>query len=174
MSPPLTDSSNDSPATRLIPATSAHFDWAMAGDESAPFADALRLPPGGLGSPEVLAWAKRSAAIVEEAIHAPGGWMIVEGDEVIGMIGFKGPPCRGVVEIGYGVVEGRRSRGHATRAVARVIIEAAACGLDLRAETSVGNLASQLVLERNGFRRCGERVDAEDGVLVMWQRDHVR
>ena len=171
--PPLKGSVTDSTATRLIPATAAHFDWAAAGDESAPFAGAIRLPPGGLESPQVLAWAKRIAAIVEDSTHAPGGWLIVDGDEVVGMIGFKGAPQRGVVEIGYGVVESRRSRGHATRAVAWVVIEAAARGLDLTAETSFGNLASQIVLERNGFRRCGEREDAEDGILVLWRRNHV-
>jgi RimJ/RimL family protein N-acetyltransferase len=47
---------------------------------------------------------------------------MVEGDEVVGMISFKGPPRGGVVEIGYGVAESRRGRGHATRAVALTIV----------------------------------------------------
>lgn len=37
------------------------------------------------------------------------------------------------------------------------------------AETSAGNVASQRVLERNGFVRTGERVDEEDGQLICWQ-----
>jgi RimJ/RimL family protein N-acetyltransferase len=37
------------------------------------------------------------------------------------------------------------------------------------AETRVDNIASQRVLERNGFVQIGERVDAEDGPLICWQ-----
>ena len=50
-----------------------------------------------------------------------------------------------------------------------MIAELRARGLDPIAETSVENRASQRVLERNGFVRCGERVDPEDGVLVAWR-----
>lgn len=39
----------------------------------------------------------------------------------------------------------------------------------LTAETSVDNPASQTVLARNGFRRVGEREDAEDGPLICWR-----
>lgn len=36
-------------------------------------------------------------------------------------------------------------------------------------ETGVDNIASQRVLERNGFIRIGERIDAEDGPLICWE-----
>lgn len=39
----------------------------------------------------------------------------------------------------------------------------------LSAETGVGNIASQRVLERNGFIRTGERIDAEEGPLICWE-----
>ena len=37
------------------------------------------------------------------------------------------------------------------------------------AETGVGNLPSQRVLSRNGFRQTGTRTDAEDGPVICWQ-----
>jgi RimJ/RimL family protein N-acetyltransferase len=33
----------------------------------------------------------------------------------------------------------------------------------------VQNIASQRVLERNGFARIGERSDLEDGELILWR-----
>ena len=40
----------------------------------------------------------------------------------------------------------------------------------VNAETSIDNIASQRVLERNGFARVGERVDEEDGPLYCWRK----
>ncbi len=37
------------------------------------------------------------------------------------------------------------------------------------AETRTDNIASQRVLECNGFTRTGERLDEEDGVLLCWR-----
>lgn len=39
----------------------------------------------------------------------------------------------------------------------------------IAAETGVGNIASQHVLERNGFARAGERINAEDGPVICWE-----
>jgi RimJ/RimL family protein N-acetyltransferase len=41
----------------------------------------------------------------------------------------------------------------------------------VNAETSVKNPSSQRVLERNGFARVGERVDEEDGPVIVWRRE---
>ncbi len=38
------------------------------------------------------------------------------------------------------------------------------------AKTAINNLASQRVLEKNGFTPCGKTIDAEDGALVLWSR----
>jgi len=61
--------------------------------------------------------------------------------------------------------------GAATRAVGLLVAEAQR---DTRisavsAETSIDNIASQRVLERNGFQRIGERVDAQDGPVICWK-----
>lgn len=160
------DSSTTERSTHLIVATAAHFDWAMLGPEAPP-ANGLRLSEGGLEAPGVLAWIQRASVAVSHAIGRAAAWLIVEGDEAVGIISFKGVQPDGAVEIGYGIAESHRNRGHASRAVALLVRESD--GLHLVAETSVDNRASQVVLERNGFRRCGERIDPEDGALLSWR-----
>jgi RimJ/RimL family protein N-acetyltransferase len=76
------------------------------------------------------------------------------------------------VEIGYGIAPSKRGNGYATVAVA-AMVEAALLdpSVDtLTAETAVQNLASQGVLERNGFARAGTRFDVEDGEVIRWAR----
>jgi RimJ/RimL family protein N-acetyltransferase len=38
----------------------------------------------------------------------------------------------------------------------------------LVAETAVGNLPSQRVLEANGFAKTGTSVDADEGEAIVW------
>jgi RimJ/RimL family protein N-acetyltransferase len=100
--------------------------------------------------------------------------MIVVDGEVVGLCSYKGPPdLDGVVEIGYGVAPSRRERGHATRAITDLLKVAVQDRAIRRvvAETMTANLASQRVLERNGFVREGERIDPEDGEVILWRRD---
>ncbi len=156
-------------STRLVAATPAHFDWMRRRAAGNHHGD-LRLPPDGLDSPEVLAWIERTSIEVGAAIGLPTAWLIVCGNEVVGLISFKDSPRPGVAEIGYGVAAERRGRGHATAAVALLITHANERGLELVAETNTANEPSRIVLERNGFERCGERVDPEEGLLVLWRR----
>ena len=82
-----------------------------------------------------------------------------------------------MVEIGYGVAESRRKRGHATRAVAAMLDHARAdptCFGRRRCHDRVANLASQRALERNGFVRTGTSYDPDDGELVFWWRHDLR
>jgi GNAT superfamily N-acetyltransferase len=81
---------------------------------------------------------------------------------VVGGIGFFGPPWGGEVEIGYGIVPSRQRRGYATEAL-RAMIEMA--WADARVTTVVaganpGNVASQRVLGKAGFRRIAGRIAA--------------
>src|ERR1700722_16714395 len=78
-----------------------------------------------------------------------------ETGEVIGDIGFHGPPdAAGTVEIGYGVVEQYRGRGLAGESAVAI------CGLAwsrpavtrIIARTGEGNAASAGVLRHAGFR----------------------
>jgi RimJ/RimL family protein N-acetyltransferase len=74
------------------------------------------------------------------------------------------------VEIGYAVAAERRRRGYASHAVA-LAVQAARSDARIRrlvAETAVGNLASQRVLEANGFAKTGASVDADEGEMIVW------
>jgi ribosomal-protein-alanine N-acetyltransferase len=108
--------------------------------------------------PDLLALMPAQAESTPET--APFGvWVVIEAatDTVIGDIGFMGRPNpEGVVEMGYSIVPSRRRRGYAAEA-ARAL---AGWALDqpgvtaVEAETDADNRASQLVLERIGFRRA--------------------
>lgn len=91
------------------------------------------------------------------ANQAWGHRQIVERDSglAVGGIGFAGPPDRGEVEVGYGIVPSRQGRGYATeavRAMAAMAWEHPAVTAVL-AGTDPGNVASHRVLEKAGFRR---------------------
>jgi RimJ/RimL family protein N-acetyltransferase len=154
--------------TGLVPARDEHFAWMLgeaAGDHR------LRLPPGGVDTPEILVMLRGMARRVL-AVHGTGQWLMVEGDEVVGLCGYKWPASEhGTVEIGYGVAPAHRRHGHATRAVAALLAEAARDPKvqTIVAETAVGNLPSQRVLEANGFARTGARMTQEDGEVVCWR-----
>lgn len=101
------------------------------------------------------------AARVVAAIADPGpftAYKLVPGTHgrVIGTAGFFGPPdASGKVTIGYGMVEPEWGKGYATAAVARLVAICRAHGgvTVINADTDVDNIASQRVLEKNGFRR---------------------
>ncbi|MEN9518544.1 MAG: hypothetical protein RLZZ381_1132 [Cyanobacteriota bacterium] len=99
--------------------------------------------------------------------------LIVVERLVVGMCGFKSPPdSKGVVEIGYGIVASQQSQGFATQAVALLVRE----GFSKReiqmimAYTTLMNLASGKVLEKNQFTKHGSKIDPEDGEVWVWQR----
>lgn len=81
-----------------------------------------------------------------------------EPRELVGLGGFKGAPKDGAVELGYAVAPEREGRGIATAAVAAMIDEAFANpSVDaILADTLPEGVASQRVLEKNGFTRHGD------------------
>ncbi len=131
----------------------------------------LRLVPDSeIAPPEVLGMLAGLAATIR-AEFSPSAWMMVEDGEIVGLCSVVRPPKDGDIHIGYGVAPTRQGRGYTTRAIGQVL----EWGRNdprvalISAETGVGNIASQRVLERNGFVRTGERIDAEDGPLFCWQ-----
>ena len=85
-------------------------------------------------------------------------WMIekMEGTRV-GDLCFKGLREDGIAEIGYGILEEYQGQGYATEA-AQAACRWAFLHPDVRsleAETDAGNAASQIVLEKCGFRPNG-------------------
>src|ERR1700729_2772127 len=104
------------------------------------------------------------ARLLQGADEAGGHRQVVEGASglVVGGIGFFGPPLDAEVEIGYGIVPSRQGRGYATEALLAMIAMAWA---DARVRTVVagtdpGNVASQRVLGKAGFRRIAGRITA--------------
>lgn len=84
--------------------------------------------------------------------------------------GFKGPPQKGTVEIGYRVHPDYRRRGYAS-ALARWLCRAAEeQGLErVVAVTASTNLASQGVLSHNGFVHTGDLLSDSQQWLQRWQ-----
>ena len=154
---------------RLVPATNEHFARILAGERP----DAGVAPPDTpVAEPEVLAMLAGLAGQIAEAF-SPAAWLIVADDQLVGLLSATAVPDDGRLQIGYGIAPGAQGRGHATAAVA-ALREWALRDHRLRAllaETRTDNIASQRVLERNGFVKIGERLDEEDGALFCWQAD---
>lgn len=82
-----------------------------------------------------------------------GYYQIVVSGEAAGGIGFHGPPRRGGVEIGYGVVPAVRGQGVATEALRRMLTLAGELnGVRMvRGRTTEDNVASQRVMLNAGM-----------------------
>jgi RimJ/RimL family protein N-acetyltransferase len=128
---------------------------------------------GGLAPPEIIAMLGALASRIS-AEFSPAAWLVVENGEVAGLLSCKTVPDEsGVVEVGYGVAASRQGEGIARRALGDLIhwARGRADVNAVLAETSPENVASQRVLERNGFTCVGRRYDEEDGELLRWRVD---
>ena len=96
-----------------------------------------------------------------------------DSEAVVGTCGFKGPPADGVVEIAYGVSPDQQGKGYATEAAQILTDYAFSSGKVrvVRAHTLPEWNASTRVLTKNGFRRIGEVIDPEDGLVWRWERE---
>ncbi|NYT41850.1 GNAT family N-acetyltransferase [Sphingomonas sp. R-74633] len=105
------------------------------------------------------------------ADFTPASWLIVEADEVVGLCSVTRPPVEGVIDIGYGVAPSRQGRGFAGRAVRDIVAWAREDPRvqAITADTSPDNLPSRRVLAAAGFVQVGERIDAEDGLVLCWR-----
>lgn len=159
-------------AIRLVPATVALLDAAIAGD--AALGEAL-------GCPVVPGWAsfREALPVVRAAVAADGDrWgprLILAGEppELVGWGGFKGPPSSGAVEIGYEIAEGCQGRGLATAAARAMVAEAFAAPAvrAVTAHTLPEPNASNRVLTKVGFQHRGS--DVEEG-QTTWRYELLR
>jgi RimJ/RimL family protein N-acetyltransferase len=97
-----------------------------------------------------------------------------DSDTVVGMCGFKGPPdADRVVEIAYGVTPEYQGKGYATEAAQALTDYAFSSGKVrvVRAHTLPEPNASTRVLTKCGFRRIGEVIDPEDGLVWRWEKN---
>jgi [ribosomal protein S5]-alanine N-acetyltransferase len=91
---------------------------------------------------------------------------------VIGKCAFKGPPgADGAVEIAYGIDPEHQGKGYATEAAAALVSYAVGTAkvCIVRAHTLPEPNASTRVLSKCGFRRVGEVVDPDDGLVWRWE-----
>ena len=152
----------------LVETRDVDFDWLVGVGDGR---DDIRLPPGGVDAPETLAIVREIHRAARDA-GRPGAWMMVWGDEVVGLCGaVRAPDDPGEMEIGYGVAPSRRRLGHATRAVATIVALARADGAlrSIAAVTAVDNLASQGALTRNGFWEATREHREDDGWVIIWR-----
>jgi RimJ/RimL family protein N-acetyltransferase len=108
------------------------------------------------------------------AAPASAGWhvyAVARDDVIVGDAGFKGPPdTDGSVEIGCAILPEHRRNGYAL-AAARLLVERAAVDPAVRvvrAEVVESNAASLAVLAKAGFKHDGERIDPEEGRLLLY------
>ena len=91
----------------------------------------------------------------------------------VGNVIFKGPPdTEGAVEIAYGLALEHRGNGYATEAAGALTEFAFASGRVriVRAHTRPESNRSTSVLAKCGFRKVGEVIDPEDGLVWRWER----
>jgi ribosomal-protein-alanine N-acetyltransferase len=98
---------------------------------------------------------------------------VLDGLHVVGAGGVKAPPLDdGEVEIGYGVAPAFQRRGLATQGARALTDEALAFGARrVSAFTTPENTASWRLLQRIGYRRDGETIDPDDGLVWRWVHD---
>lgn len=151
----------------LRPASQAHFVRLIA--DEAPEAG-LALPDSPLAEKAVLAMLAGIAARVETEF-SPSAWLVVEDRRIVGLLSLTTEPDGTNATIGYGIAPSEEGRGAASAAVAALVGWAREDGrLDaISAETRTDNIASQRVLEKNGFAKVAQRDDPEDGALYCWR-----
>jgi RimJ/RimL family protein N-acetyltransferase len=120
--------------------------------------------------------ARRTAEAVEDPGPDPvaepwrSPWLVRHEGHVVGMLGCKGAPAGGAVEIGYGLAPSAQGQGVATEAVRALVAALARSGVGtVNAETLVDNHASRRVLEKAGFIVTGRRT-SDEGELITWRR----
>lgn len=91
-------------------------------------------------------------------------WTIILKSEnrMVGDLCFRGiPDVNGSIEIGYGTYEDYRGKGFMTEAVGGMIAWAKThpAVKSVIAETDKTNVASMMILQKNGFVKCGESID---------------
>lgn len=159
----------ETPRTKLVPFSLELIDAASAGD---------RLALSGLGFKTTEEWPEADLLealpvfrelILEHGVNGFNSWVIVdnETDEVIGSLGFLGNPDEdGRVELGFGVIPGRRRRRYCSESVSALIgwAKEQEGVMSILAHCDIDNPGSRAILSRAGFRNR-----ETDGRTMEWE-----
>ena len=162
----------------LVPHAPEHLRALMEGEES--YEQSFGFPPANdlRGffvskdvSPEWLARLQTATGVDPWTFGF--GLVLKRTRSVIGAASFKGPPgADGVVEIAYGIVPDFQGKGYATEAAQALVAYAISSGRVrvVRAHTLPEANASTRVLTKCGFKKLGEVIDPEDGLVWRWEK----
>ena len=118
-------------------------------------------------------WLEQVKATDDENVWVHGFEAYAIGTKsLVAQCGFKGPPQGdGVVELAYGVEPEHQGNGFATEVAEALSQFALGCDnvSTVRAHTLPESNASTRVLTKCGFRKTGEVIDPEDGLVWRWE-----
>jgi|GEM_PF-1425859 len=167
----------------MNPATPAHHhlllrvahrtELILLADSSAAFSaqSDLGVRAGYLAFPFVLA--DSLAALGESELDPWGSYLLIDpqASEVVGLVGFLGPPKDGHVEFGLSVAPSCRGLGYGTYAARELVAIAASAGVSrVWAHTAPAPNSSVTLLEHCGFRKELEFTDPQDGPTWRWEK----
>ncbi|HUF53742.1 MAG TPA: GNAT family N-acetyltransferase [Dehalococcoidia bacterium] len=90
--------------------------------------------------------------------------------QLIGHVGFHGPPKDNAAELGYTIFLPHRRHGHATEAVIGLMDWARGRGVERFILSIAPSNAPYLsVARRLGFKRVGRQIDEEDGLEYVFE-----
>ena len=121
--------------------------------------------------------AARSVLPMIQAVYGKHGffppwicYLAVENEQVVGTCGFKAPPQGGRTEVAYFTFAAYEGRGLGTRMAAALIDIAGNADptVLVAAQTLPEANASTRILTKLGFRRMGEVMHPEDGLVWEW------
>ncbi len=147
-------------------------EWAHAlAEGDAVFAERFGIPVEAdwLGFPEALSVLLEATSGRFTSDWGPHLFFDDDG-ALVGNGGWKGPPNEGVAELGYAVAPSRQRRGIATAVVRELVRRAHRAHIrTVCAHTLAEQNASTRVLERCGFLRTAELMDADEGPVWRWE-----
>jgi RimJ/RimL family protein N-acetyltransferase len=100
-----------------------------------------------------------------------GYFATIDGQELVGVGGFKGKPKEGKVEIAYGTFEKYQGQGIGTEICRQLVLLSlqADPAIKITARTLQNGYASMKILKKNGFECLGVVYDEDDGDVLEWE-----
>jgi RimJ/RimL family protein N-acetyltransferase len=100
-----------------------------------------------------------------------GYFATIDGQELIGVGGFKGSPKGGKVEIAYGTFEKYQGQGIGTEICRQLVLLSLQTdpAIKITARTLQSGYASMRILKKNGFECLGVVYDEDDGDVLEWE-----